>query len=167
MPVKPMLLLGHPDLYKISEEVKKSELESIKLVVTDLHDTLIDFRKRHNKGRAIAAPQISVHKRIVYTYLDEPRTYINPTIYNKSRKIVTIWDDCMSFPEIIVKVNRHDSIRINYRDLDWREHDESLQGDTAHLLQHEVDHLDGILAIKRAVDHKSFALASQRHMVDK
>ena len=163
MPIKPILLLGNPDLYKISEEIKQNELESLSSTVTDLHDTLMDFRARYGVGRGIAAPQIGVFKRLVYMHIDnKPLVYINPLLHDTSKEMIELWDDCMSFPEILVKVRRHKTVRINYRDLDWQEHDDFLTGDMSELLQHEVDHLDGILAIKRAIDHKSFALKSQR-----
>ena len=165
MPVKPILLLGNPDLYKVSEDITRDELETVEHAVADLHDTMMDFRARYGVGRAIAAPQIGVFKRLVYMHIDKPRVFINPLLYDASEETIEIWDDCMSFPEILVKVKRHKTIRIAYHDLNWREHDEFLSGDLSELLQHEVDHLDGVLAIKRAIDSKSFALKSQRELV--
>ena len=73
-----------------------------------------------------------------------------------------LWDDCMSFPDLVVRVRRHRSCRICYRDLDWIEREWQLEGDLSELLQHETDHLDGILAVSRAIDGASFALRSQR-----
>ncbi|MGQ9722488.1 MAG: peptide deformylase, partial [Candidatus Jordarchaeum sp.] len=58
MPVKEVLLLGNPKLYEVSEEIRNEELEELKPMIEDLHDTLMDFRKRYGAGRAIAAPQI-------------------------------------------------------------------------------------------------------------
>ena len=68
----------------------------------------------------------------------------------------------MSFPELLVKVHRHQRCRITYSDENWKEQSMILEGDLAELLQHEVDHLDGILAVQRAINEKSFALKSQR-----
>ena len=76
-----------------------------------------------------------------------------------------IWDDCMSFPELLVKVNRHARVRIRYRDLDWEEQTMDLEGDLSELLQHELDHLDGILSIHRAIDDRSIVLKSQRELL--
>lgn len=166
MPIKPILLLGNPGLYKISEEVRKDELEWLKPVITDLHDTLMDFRARHKTGRAIAAPQIGVLKRLVYVHVDEPIVLINPVIYSKSKQTIELWDECMSFPEIMVKVRRHKSIRVNYRNLEWIEHNDLFKDDFSELLQHEIDHLEGILAVKRAIDDRSFALKSQRELAE-
>ena len=161
MTVKPILLLGNPELYKISEPVKKEEVESLKPVIRDLHDTLIEFRKKYGIGRAIAAPQIEVMKRVIYMHIHEPIVFINPVIDRKSREMIEIWDDCMSFPDLSVKVLRHKSCRITYRDLNWEEKTVQLEDDLAELLQHEYDHLDGILAVSRAIDGKSFALKRQ------
>lgn len=57
-----ILLLGNEELYQISEPVKPDEIETLKSVVQDLHDTLMDFREKYHAGRAIAAPQIGVKK---------------------------------------------------------------------------------------------------------
>ncbi|MCA1850492.1 MAG: peptide deformylase, partial [Acidobacteria bacterium] len=76
-----------------------------------------------------------------------------------------VWADCMCFPDLLVRVLRHRNCRITYRDLDWEERAMSLEGDLSELLQHEVDHLDGILAVSRALDGRSFALRSQRHLL--
>jgi peptide deformylase len=160
--VKEILLLGNPRLYEASLPVAKEELDDIKAVVQDLHDTLMDFRKRYGAGRAIAAPQIGVLKRLIYLHIGQPWILINPVLDLQSPKLMTVWDDCISFPDLLVKVNRHAQCRITCRSLDWIEQDRMLAGDLSELLQHEYDHLDGILAISRAVDRRSFALKSQQ-----
>ena len=165
MPVKEILLLGNPDLYKISEPTKKEELDYIANVVTDLHDTMMDFKKKYNAGRAIAAPQIGVMKRLIYMFIDKPVVFINPVLENKSDAMFEVWDDCMSFPEIFVKVKRHKSCSIRYLNMDFSEEELFLVGDLSELLQHEYDHLDGILAVSRAIDGQSFALKSQRKYI--
>jgi len=75
---------------------------------------------------------------------------------------MTVWDDCMCFPDLLVRVERHRSCRITYRDREWKEHAMVLEGDLSELLQHECDHLDGILAVSQAVDKFAFALKSQK-----
>jgi peptide deformylase len=69
----------------------------------------------------------------------------------------------MSFPELLIRVRRHARVTIAYQDPDGVEHRRRFDGDLAELLQHELDHLDGILAVARAVDGASFALRSQAH----
>jgi peptide deformylase len=162
MAVKEILLLGNPKLYETCTPIKKSEIKEIKKIVKDLHDTLIDFRGKNNAGRAIAAPQIGIMKNLVYMHLHSPIIFINPVLDNFSSDTFSLWDDCMSFPEMLVKVKRYKSCRITFRDLKWEEHSMILEEDLSELLQHEVDHLNGILAVQRMVDGKSIILKSQR-----
>ena len=163
--VKDILLLGNPKLYEISLPVKQSELAGLKEVVNDLHDTLIDFRKRYGAGRAIAAPQIGIMRRLLYMFIDTPVVFINPELRDMSDKMMIVWDDCMCFPELLVKVQRHKTCTIAYHDMDWNRQEMFLEGDLSELLQHEYDHLDGILAVSRAMDEHSFALRSQKELL--
>lgn len=138
------------------------EIESILPVIQDLHDTMAEFQKRHGWGRAIAAPQIGVHRRIVCMHVDEPLAFINPVIDQQSDEKMTFWEDCMSFPELLVKLENPRRCRLTFRDTKWQKHRFDLEDDFAELLQHEVDHLDGILAVQRAIDSRSIALRRAR-----
>ena len=89
--------------------------------------------------------------------IDTPTPLINPVLTNKSEALMELWDDCMSFPGLLVRVRRHATCDITYRDLDWHKHTIHLDGDLSELLQHECDHLDGVLAVARAIDGKAFA----------
>jgi peptide deformylase len=134
----------------------------MRAVAADLHDTLMAFREEFGMGRAIAAPQIGVVKRLVYMYVNGHATeFINPVLEDKSPETIEVWDDCMCFPELLVRVARHKSCRIRYRNLDWQEEEMHLEDDLSELLQHECDHLDGVLAVSRAIDGRSFALRSE------
>jgi peptide deformylase len=148
--------LGNPKLYEISSPVERSELSQLSPVIQDLHDTLIAFRNQFHAGRAIAAPQIGIHKRIVYMYINQPTVFINPVLKLIGDEEIEVMDDCMSFPNLLVKVRRHKKSRILYRDMEWNEQEMVLEGDLSELLQHEYDHLDGILATMRAIDNHSF-----------
>jgi len=163
--VKEVLQLGNPKLYEISQSVKEDELGMLERIVNDLHDTLMDFRNRYGAGRAIAAPQIGVVKRLLYMHIDKPVVFVNPKLLHKSTEMMTVWDDCMCFPDLLVKVERHKTCTISYRDMDWNEQEILLEGDLSELLQHEYDHLDGILAVSRAVNEQSFALRSQKELL--
>ncbi len=165
MAVKDLLLLGNPRLYEISAPIVKEEIGYVKTVVQDLHDTLMDFRNRYGAGRAIAAPQIGVAKRLLYMHMEKTLVLINPVIDLKSPEMMAVWDDCMSFPELLVRVKRHQRCRIRYRDLDWNEQSVTVEGDLSELLQHEYDHLDGILAVSKPIDQFSFALKSQKALL--
>ncbi|MGB7926222.1 MAG: peptide deformylase [Pyrinomonadaceae bacterium] len=165
MAVREILRLGNPALYETSELITEAETPALKQVVEDLHDTMMSFREEYKAGRAIAAPQIGVMKRLVYMNITEPVVFINPVITPASDEMMEVWDDCMCFPDLLVRVLRHRNCRITYRDPDWTERQTNLSGDLSELLQHEVDHLDGILAVSLAIDAQSFALRSQRHLL--
>lgn len=161
MSVRKILLLGNEELYKVSEMVKKENLKEIKKIIEDLHDTLMDFREKYKAGRAIAAPQIGYFKRIIYMNIDKAVTLINPRIEFIDDEMMEVWDDCMSFPELLVKVKRHKRCKIHYKDLEWKDNVLELEGDLSELLQHEYDHLDGILAVQKAIDNKSLKIKNK------
>ncbi|GIV60656.1 MAG: peptide deformylase [Rhodothermaceae bacterium] len=161
MAVREILRLGNPRLYEPCAPVTSGEREALRAVVADLHDTLMDFRARHGAGRAIAAPQIGVMKRLVYMHIDAPVVFVNPVLDRLSDETFELWDDCMSFPELLVRVRRHRRCRVTFLDLEGREHAWDLEDDLAELLQHECDHLDGVLAVARAVDAQAFALRTE------
>jgi peptide deformylase len=163
MAVKPILLLGNPQLYVRSTPVEKEELDSVVPIMEDLHDTLMDYREKYGSGRAIAAPQVGVMKWLIYMHVDEPLLLVNPVLKPVGTEMIMVWDDCMCFPNLLVKVERYKNIRILYRTQAWEECSLDLSGDLSELLQHELDHLDGILAFSRAVNSMSFAFANQRH----
>jgi len=162
MAVKDIVLLGNPELHRVSQPIRKHDLKWLSEVVKDLHDTLMDFKKRLGAGRAIAAPQIGVKKRLVYMCIDRPTLFINPVLEQKSREMIEVWDDCMCFPDLLVKVRRHKRCRIRWLTMDWKEEEMILEDSLSELLQHECDHLEGILAVSRAIGEKSFALRNQR-----
>jgi len=145
--------------------LQQQDLGRLEEVIADLRDTLMDFRAKYGACRAIAAPQIGVIKRIVYMHVDSPTVMLNPVIDRKSDEMMIVWDDCMCFPDLLVRVLRHKCCRITYRTAEWRTEQLSLEGDMSELLQHECDHLDGILAVSRAIDGHSFALRSQRALL--
>jgi peptide deformylase len=161
LPVQPVLLLGNSQLYEISAAVTVTDLPALRPVVQDLHDTLMDFRARYGAGRAIAAPQIGVMKRLIYLHITEPLVLFNPQLTRLSPTMIEIWDDCMCFPDLLVRVRRHQACCLEFRDWDWTGRSMPLEGSLSELLQHECDHLDGILAVSRAIDGRSFALRSQ------
>jgi len=155
---KKILLLGDPQLYEVSEEALESELTEILKLKIDLRDTLVAFRQKYGVGRAIAAPQIGVRKRVLYRHLDTPVLFINPVLEFPDDELYEVLDDCMSFPGLLVRVMRHKRCVIHYRDEEWKECQMEFSGDMSELIQHEYDHLDGILATMRAIDDKSFIM---------
>ena len=161
MTIREILLLGNPMLYEVSNAVQEHDLKDLPAVIADLHDTLVEFRKKCGAGRAIAACQIGFAKRLIYMFIDRPVVFINPSLENRSEDLIEVWDDCMCFPDLLVKVMRHKSCTIRFKDTNFRERTMKLEDELSELLQHEYDHLQGILAVSRAMDGRSFALRNQ------
>lgn len=151
-----LLLLGDPRLYERCAPVLEKELPLVEGWVADLHNVMQEIREKYNFGRAIAAPQLGIMKRLVYMNIDRPVVFINPYFSDLSEEKFELWDDCMSFPNLLVKVKRHKSLTIHYLDEHWQPREWKMEGDLSELLQHEYDHLDGILCTMRAIDDKSF-----------
>ncbi len=149
-------MLGDPRLYEICEAVQKSELPLVNQWVADLHHVMQEIRATYQFGRGIAAPQIGVMKRLFYINIDEPRIIINPEIKEASEEMFELWDDCMSFPHLLVKVKRHRHLTLHYLDEHWQPKEWYVENDLSELIQHEYDHLNGILCTMRAIDHQSF-----------
>ena len=156
-----ILLLGNPRLYEKSEEVKQEELEKLRPVFTDLFDCIMAIRRDCGFGRAIAAPQIGVQKRLICMLIDKPYVIINPALEFVGEEMMELMDDCMSFPNLLVRVRRYRHCILRYRDENWQEQEMHMDDDMAELIQHEYDHLDGILATMRAVDSKAFVMKAK------
>lgn len=156
MAVSDILLLGNPLLYEKSKLVEKHELKAILPKIGLMFETILDVRKEYGFGRAIAAPQIGLQKRIIALNIDKPIAMINPVVSDLSDELFEVWDDCMSFPNLLVKVKRHKKIKLTFYDLNWEQQAWLLEDDMAELIQHEYDHLDGILATQRAINNQSF-----------
>ncbi len=160
--VKEILKLGDPRLYEVSSAVTAEELPLLPEWTRDLHDTLLDYRGTYGAGRAIAAPQIGVRKRLLYMLTDREYVFINPRLSFPDAEKMEVLDDCMSFPGLCVRVMRYKRCVLSYTDPDGKECEMSLCGDLSELLQHEYDHLDGILATMRAKDGKAFVLMQMK-----
>jgi len=153
-----ILKLGNPALYEKSDYVTAADAAHLSEWVQDLHDTLLAYRKTYGAGRAIAAPQIGIRKRLIYMLTDGEYVFINPVLRFPESKQYEVMDDCMSFPGLCVKVRRFEKAVLTYEDAAGEKHEMLLEGELSELLQHEYDHLDGILATMRAIDSKSYYL---------
>ena len=160
--VREILLLGDERLYEVCSEVTPEDAPLLPGWVQDLHDTLLDYRAKHGAGRAVAAPQIGVKKRLIYMLTDRPYVFVNPRLTFPDDERYVLLDDCMSFPGVIVRVERHRRAVIEYLDERFQAQRMELEGDYSELLQHEYDHLDGILATMRAVDNKSLYMREMK-----
>ena len=151
-----LLLLGNPLLYQECEPILKEELHLVTDWVADLHNVMEAIRAKYRFGRAIAAPQLGIMKRLIYMNIDRPVVFINPELHELSEEIFELWDDCMSFPHLLVRVKRHKHLTIKYLDENWQQQAWKMSDDLAELLQHEYDHLNGVLCTMRAIDNQSF-----------
>ncbi len=162
MAIKPILLMGNPVLYEISEEVSADGRDQTEEIISDLRDTLENFRKTNGFGRAIAAVQIGVKKRIIFMKTDnEERVFINPKLEFLTTEQIELWDDCFSLPNIRVRVKRYKNVKVEYLNTNWQPVTEIFTDDLSELIQHEYDHLEGILAVARAIDKNSFTFESE------
>lgn len=161
MAVRPIRLLGNPVLRVQCLPVNSFNTAFLRKTVRDLRDTLHNFRHAHGFGRGIAAPQIGITNRVIFIHVDEPIALVNPLITKRSRRMFTLWDNCFSFPDLLVKVRRHLRIEVKYRDISGGTHTLAAEGALSELLQHEIDHINGILAIDRAIDSKHIVYRSE------
>ena len=161
MAVRPILLLGNPALRTRCRRVRQGAHTAVGSVIADLRDTLAAFRNANGFGRGIAAPQIGCTERILYLEYEFSGPMINPVIERRSRKKFMLWDDCFSFPNLLVKVERAREVEVSFVDEHGRRKRLSASGGLSELLQHEIDHLDGILAIDRAIDTRHIILRSE------
>jgi peptide deformylase len=147
-------LIGDPVLRTPAAEVGDVTDPEFRRESGLLLQALEDFRSRHGFGRAIAAPQIGVSKRFIAVNLGQgPFLVVDAEVTWRSDDSFSLWDDCMSFPWLMVRLRRSRSLSLTYTDGEGeRRMWERLDRATSELMQHELDHLDGILAVDRAED---------------
>ena len=155
MQLDDMLMLGNPLLNEVCEPVKQAELLQVREWVQGLDSIILQVQEKFGFGRAVSAPQMGIPKRLVCMHIDRPVAMINPELFDLSEEMFELWDDCMSFPNLLVRVRRHKACKLRFRDIEWQEHIWDLSDDLSELMQHEVDHLDGILATDRAINPRS------------
>jgi len=156
MPIQTVLQLGDPRLREVAKHVVDPSSPEIRVLVEDLADTLAYWKNTTGYGRAIAAPQIGPSLRVIFLQLPgaEPWPFVNPQITERSEEKIVVWDACLSFLSIFMQVERYRKIKIKYQDLrgEWHEIEADEERNLSELLQHEIDHLDGILAVDRITD---------------
>src|SRR5271163_1535299 len=156
MAIRTVLQLGDPGLREVAKRVDDPAGPEIRALVEDLSDTLAYWKRTTGYGRAIAAPQIGSALRVIFLQLPgaEPWPFVNPQITERSETKIVVWDACLSFLSIFMQVERHRKITVKYQDLrrEWHEIQADEERNLSELLQHEIDHLDGILAVDRITD---------------
>ncbi|MBY9004758.1 MAG: peptide deformylase [Candidatus Lokiarchaeota archaeon] len=162
MPVKEVILLGNSELRKKSTKVNFSD-ENLNDHLHDLRDTLNYLQKTKKIGRAIAAPQIGWKRNVIFYNLPKKSFYmINPKILFKSGEIFEVWDSCFCFEvAFFVQIERYKKIEVEYFDREAVKKVETFTDDLSELIQHEIDHLNGILATDHLKDPKKIIMRSE------
>ncbi|MGZ2411449.1 peptide deformylase [Sphingomonas sp. F9_3S_D5_B_2] len=156
MAIRPILEVPDPRLREISKPVERFD-EDLRILVADMFETMYDA-----PGIGLAAIQVGVPQRVLVIDLQEPveedgepvkdpKVFINPEILEHSDQDVPYNEGCLSVPDQYAEVDRPDRIKARWKDLDGTVHEEEIDGLLATCLQHEMDHLNGVLFI----DHLS------------
>jgi peptide deformylase len=156
MAILPIVQVPDPRLRQISSPVDKVD-DGVRALVADMFETMYAA-----PGIGLAAIQVGVARRILVIDLQEPeeeggepvrdpRIFINPEILEHSERDVPYTEGCLSVPDQYAEVDRPDRIRARWLGLDGKMHEEEIEGLLATCLQHEMDHLEGVLFI----DHLS------------
>ena len=146
----PIVIYGHPMLRKIAVEINK-DYPGLDQLIEDLFETMY-----HSEGMGLAAPQIGKSIRIFVidgtpVAEDEPslagfkKAFVNANISERCGDMQPMNEGCLSIPGLREEVMRESHIRISYYDESWQYHDEVFDGYKARIIQHEYDHLEGIL----------------------
>jgi len=169
MTIHRILLMGNEHLRRVSAPVDDPTSPATKALVADLLDTInaVD-------GNGLAAPQIGVNLRVVVYRVPPHRipagarqqpvpwtTLVNPVLEPLDDDKRLIWERCQSLPNLYGRVPRHNRIRLTFTTLAGAAETRLAQGYHAMLLQHECDHLDGILYPMRMTDMRDLAFVSE------
>ena len=167
MAVRTVLRMGHPLLQQVAAPVERFGTAELRQLVTDMDDTM-----RALSGAGIAAPQIGVSLRaVIFEVTRNPRypqaepvpytVLLNPVLDPLGNERDEAWEGCLSVPGLRGIVARHTKLRYRGFDLDGRPVDRTVTGFHARVVQHEVDHLDGILYPMRVADMRSFGFEDE------
>ena len=144
-----MQILTYPNsiLQKPSQPISHNEIK--RSCFSDLYKEMIKTMI-NNKGIGLAAPQIGENLRIItVNHKNGPFCMINPIITGKSKRTLTDEEGCLSLPKVFLQINRHYSITCEYTTIDGQTKKMQTRGLLARVLQHEIDHLNGILIINK------------------
>lgn len=147
MTVLPLVIAPDQRLYLCSAAVESVD-DELRSFMDDMLETMYA-----NEGIGLAAVQVGVHKRVITMGIEDDKPYfiVNPEIIEKSEENRAFEEGCLSFPEQKAEVTRPDSVKIKYLDYDGKEQVEDFTGLYATCIQHEIDHINGVVFI----DHVS------------
>ncbi|MBM3292856.1 peptide deformylase [Candidatus Bathyarchaeota archaeon] len=161
MVIKEILLLGDSRLRNKSDSVQ--DFSKIDKILIDLKDTLTQQQKIYGMGRGISAPQLGYNLKIVYIQMPDRSFYlINPVIKWSSDETFDVWDSCFSLEvAFFVKIKRSKTIRVKYYDETGKENLVEFSDGMSELLQHEIDHLEGIICSDHLKNSKDIIMRSE------
>lgn len=161
--VLPIVAYGHPNLRKVSTEIDK-DYEGLDELIEDMFETMYE-----SDGVGLAAPQINKNIRLFIVdaspyekdmpeLRDFKKVFINPVIIEEEGNEWEFNEGCLSIPDIREEVVRKPNVRIQYYDRDFKFHDETFDGIAARIIQHEYDHLEGVLFVDRVSNLRKMLL---------
>jgi peptide deformylase len=170
MTIRPLLILPDARLRKVSEPVRAID-NTLRRLADDMLETMYDA-----PGVGLAAIQVGEPVRMVTIDVSkkadeakQPQVFVNPEVVWSSPEVAPYEEGCLSIPDYFADVKRPTRVKVKYRDLDGKEHEVLAEGLLATCLQHEIDHLNGVLFIdhisrlKRAMVMKKFTkMAKER-----
>lgn len=162
MTIRSVIKMGHPQLLEVAEEVVNFNTPMLDILIDDMRDTMQALN-----GAGLAAPQIDVGLRVVVFGIDQNPRYpdmepvpqtvlINPVVEAMGDDMDEMWEGCLSVPGMRGLVPRYTHIRYSGFDQTGQAFEREVSGFHARVVQHEVDHLDGILYPQRIKDMRMF-----------
>lgn len=163
MAIRPVLLFGDPRLRKPSEPVKRIQDVRIVDLRRDLYETLGHLQLSHRRGGGLAAPQIGALLQLVCIRVPQRTIFLhNPEILDKSQELFEVWDFCFSAKAaFMARVIRHRHVTLRYLDEEGNQRQETFSDYMSELMQHELDHLQGVLFIDRITAPDSLMMAEE------
>ncbi|AJD39810.1 peptide deformylase [Rhizobium sp. SEMIA 4085] len=167
MTIKPLIILPDPVLRQVSKPIERVDAD-LKRLADDMLETMYDA-----PGIGLAAIQVGVPRRILVIDVSregeekQPQVFINPKIVKSSDERSVYEEGCLSIPDYYAEVERPATVSVEYLDRDGKEHTVEADGLLATCLQHEIDHLNGVLFIdyisrlKREMVIKKFTKAAK------
>ena len=167
--------MGHPTLSVPAKRVDDPTSPQIEVVVRDMMTTIESM----GGGAGLAAPQVNIPLRIFIFCIPSDRgedgiglpltPVINPVIEHKSDTMVLGWEGCFSLPGVMGEVPRHESITYQFQTLTGEVERRTVSGLHARIIQHETDHLEGVLYVERIRDMRRFGCIAEvkAHMLPK
>lgn len=146
----------HQELYTATKKIDKKDIKSD--TFSQIGSSMLEILKSR-KGIGLSANQVGLPFKMFVTDIKEPKIYINPRIIKMSNKMSDSQEGCLSLPGLYVTIKRHEKITLEYEDVTGETITEKMEGLLSYCVQHELDHLNGILMINRLTEyHKSKAI---------